>query len=69
MTDTEIETLSTLFILLICTVVIGGTVGWWVFLRMFKMIDDYLQTRQLKQKGWDRMISDNGKVWYTGYKD
>lgn len=46
MTDTEIETLSTLLILFIGAVVVGSTVGWWVFINVFRMIDNYLQNRE-----------------------
>lgn len=69
MTDTEIKTMSTLFMLLICAVVISGTVGWWVFLQTFKIVDDYLQDRQFRKKGWKKMKDDSGQTWYVGYNE
>jgi hypothetical protein len=69
MTDTEIETLSTLFILLLSTLVIGGTLGWWLFLRLFKWFDDYMQDRHWQKKGYQKMKGEDGKTWYVGYMD
>lgn len=67
MTDTEIETFSTLFILFIGTVVIGGTVGWWMFLRLFKFFDNYMQDRYWRKQGYRKMKSEDGTTWYVGY--
>lgn len=69
MTDTEIETLSTLFIMTVGTLVFSGSVGWWVFVRVFKMVDDHLQDRELRKKGRKKMLGEDGKVWYVGYGD
>lgn len=43
MTDTDIETLSFLFIAVVGILTLGGTVGWMAFLRVFRIIDNYLQ--------------------------
>ena len=67
MTDTEIETFSTLLIVLICTVVFSGTVGWWAFLYAFRFYDTYLQEKYWKKKGWKKTVDSNGDIWYIGY--
>lgn len=45
MSDMEIETLSTLFMVFICSWWAGSTVGWWIFLQLFKKFDNYMQDR------------------------
>lgn len=69
MSDADIETYAFLFILFSGIAVFSYTVGWWIFLRTFKMVDDYLQDRHFRKKGWDKMIGQDGKVWYVGYDD
>jgi len=44
MSNADIETYSFLFILLSGIVVFSSTLGWWIFLRVFKIVDDYLNS-------------------------
>jgi hypothetical protein len=43
MSENEIEMWATLFIWFIGGWLFGSTVGWWIFLRLFKAFDDYMQ--------------------------
>ena len=69
MSDAEIEMWATLLIWTIGAIVFGSTVVWWLFLRAFKLIDDYLQDRYYAKMGWKKMKDDSGKTWYVGYGD
>jgi len=66
-TDTEIETFSFLFIMGVGILTVGGTVGWWLFLQVFRIVDNYMQDRQFRKMGWDKVIDKDGQVWYVGY--
>jgi hypothetical protein len=43
MSNNEIEMWATLFIWFAGSWLFGATVGWWAFLRLFKIFDDYMQ--------------------------
>jgi len=44
MSDNEIEMWATLAIWFIGAWFVGSTVGWWVFYRAFKFLDDFLHS-------------------------
>lgn len=44
MSDSEIEMWATLAIWFIGGWFIGSTLGWYLFLRLFKILDDYLHS-------------------------
>lgn len=44
MSENEIEMWATLFIWFIGGWFFGSTVGWWAFLKLFKIFDDYMQS-------------------------
>jgi len=69
MSENELEMWATLAIWFIGAWFVGSTVGWWAFLRLFGIVDNYLQDRQFRQKGWDKVTSEDGEVWYVGYDD
>lgn len=69
MMDSQIETWSTLFLWFIGSWFAGYTVGWYLFPRLLKLVDDYLQERYFLAKGFQKMLDDKGKVWYVGYDD
>jgi hypothetical protein len=67
MSDIEIETLSTLFMVFICSWLVGSTVGWWIFLQLFKKFDNYMQDRYWAKRGFEKIKGEDGKEWYVGY--
>lgn len=67
--DSQIEMWATLAIWFIGAWLVGSTLGWYLFLRLFKIVDDYLQERNFRAKGFQKMLDDKGEVWYVGYDD
>ena len=67
--DSQIEMWATLAIWFIGAWFAGSTLGWYLFLRLFKIVDDYLQERYFLAKGFQKMLDDKGEVWYVGYDD
>ena len=50
------------------TLYVIGNVGFWIFAQAFGIVDQYLQDRQWKRKGYGRVTADDGKDWYvSGY--
>jgi hypothetical protein len=44
-----------------------GNVGFWVFAKVFGMIDSYMQDRYWRKRGFLRTMSQDGKDWYVGW--
>lgn len=44
-----------------------GNVGFWVFSRVFGMIDQYMQDRYWAKRGFLRTMSQDGQEWYVGW--
>jgi|688.fasta_scaffold189729_3 hypothetical protein len=66
MSEAEVEMWATLAIWFIGAWFVGSTVGWWIFLQTFRLVDNYLQDRYFAKMGWKKMKDDSGKTWYVG---
>lgn len=66
MSESEIEMWSTLAIWFIGIIFFGYTIGWCLFLYVFNFLDNFLQERSFRKKGYIKMIDEKGKTWYVG---
>jgi hypothetical protein len=55
------------WIVLIGTIYLSMTVGFWLFVQAFGIVDNFIQDRHMAKKGFKKMADDKGKMWYVGY--
>lgn len=54
-------------IILICFgIYLLSIISWQIFVRLFKMFDDYMMDRHFKKMGYEKLKCQEDKTWYVG---
>lgn len=64
---THILTVISYITLIIAFLYLLGTAGFWTFCMMFGKIDQIMQDRYWKNRGFLRTMSKDGKEFYVGW--